>query len=505
MKNRSTLRLFLWVAGFIALNLIASFFFFRLDFTADQRYTLSKATKNILQQIGDSSIQVTAYFSKDLPPQLLTTRQDFEDLLREYQALSKGKLSYQFINPNESEEKEREAQMKGIAPLLVNVAERDQMKQIRAYMGAILKRGKAGEEDVIPVIQSSGGMEYTLTTSIKKLTTVEKPGIAFLQGHGEPRLSALSDIRQALSVLYTPEHYTITDSTSIPLKYKALVIIGPKYPFDSISLIKIDNYLDSGGNLLIAYSPVRGELQQMMAYKNEENAKFHDWLAKKGIRFKDKALIDKNCGQVSVQQQIGPFSGYIPVAFPYFPYITNFSDHATTQGLEAVMFTFSAPIRTDSLPEGVDFTSLAYSSEVSGLVDLPVIVNIQKQWTKADFNVKSQTVAAGINLSKPKGRIILFANGDFCVNGDGERERQLPPDNINWVVNTIEWLSDDTGLGDLRTKGVALRLLEPVEDTLKNLLKYGNFLLPILVILGYGLYRKQVARRKREDWIQEKY
>jgi len=503
--NPITLRILLVITGIVLFNIIAALFFFRLDFTSDQRYTLSKATHQVLQQIGDSTIRVTAYFSKDLPPQLLSARQDFEDLIREYQARAKGKLVYEFINPNESEEKERQAQMKGIAPLLVNVAERDQMKQIRAYMGVIIKKGEAGEEDVIPVVQPGAGTEYALTTSVKKLTVTQKPTIGFLQGHGEPRLTALNDVRQALNVLYNTESYFITDTTEIPLTYKTLVIIDTKLPLDSLALVKLDNYLQNGGNLLIAYSPIRGELQQMMAFRNDENVKFNEWLAQKGIRFLDKALIDKNCGQVSVQQQIGPFSGYVPVAFPYFPYISTFSSHPTTQGLEAVMFTFSSPIRTDSLPENLDFTPLAYSSDMSGLVDLPIIINIEKQWTKSDFNQKRQVVAAGINLNQPGGRIIIIANSDFCVNGEGERARQLSPDNANWIANIVEWLSDDSGLGELRTKGVTARLLTPTDDAFKNVFKYGNVLLPIFIIWGYGFYRRQRSIRKREAWIEGKF
>ena len=75
----------------ILVNLIASRFFFRLDFTEDQRYSLSDATKNILASL-DEPITITAYFSEDLPPDIEKVRQDFRDLLVEYASYSNGQI-----------------------------------------------------------------------------------------------------------------------------------------------------------------------------------------------------------------------------------------------------------------------------------------------------------------------------------------------------------------------------------------------------------------------------
>ena len=82
MKNKKSITLYiLIVIGVIILvNTISSHYFFRLDFTADKRFTLSKATKEILRAI-DKPVTVTAYFTKDLPPQIQQTEDDFRDML----------------------------------------------------------------------------------------------------------------------------------------------------------------------------------------------------------------------------------------------------------------------------------------------------------------------------------------------------------------------------------------------------------------------------------------
>ena len=111
----------------VIINFFAYRFFLRLDFTADQEYTLSKATKNILKSL-DGPVTISAYFSEDLPPNVAKVKQDFKDMLIEYDNASGGKIVYQFINPNKDQQTEMEAQQAGIQPIMINVRERDQMK-----------------------------------------------------------------------------------------------------------------------------------------------------------------------------------------------------------------------------------------------------------------------------------------------------------------------------------------------------------------------------------------
>ena len=129
----------------IVVNMISNNLFFRLDFTADKRYTLSDATEDIVRNLEDV-ITISAYFTdkSQLPPQLQSTYQDFRDLLIEYESLSDGNIVFEFINPNESEETEADAQQNGVGPILVNIRESDQVKQMRAYLGVKLEMGSGG-------------------------------------------------------------------------------------------------------------------------------------------------------------------------------------------------------------------------------------------------------------------------------------------------------------------------------------------------------------------------
>ena len=105
MKNKLSLTTYiLLVAGIIVLvNILSDNFFLRLDFTEDNRYTLSQATKDILASLKEP-VTITAYFTEEVPPEVAKTKRDFKDLLVEYSNLSKGMINYQFIDPNEDQE-----------------------------------------------------------------------------------------------------------------------------------------------------------------------------------------------------------------------------------------------------------------------------------------------------------------------------------------------------------------------------------------------------------------
>ncbi|MFW6276003.1 MAG: ABC transporter, partial [bacterium] len=104
------------------------------------------------------------------------------------------------------------------------------------------------------------------------------------------------------------------------------------------------------------------------------------------------------------------------------------------------------------------------------------------------------------STSGAPSKMVVFADGDFPVepdNQEGMGQSEVHEDNVNLMVNAIDWLSDETGLVELRTKGITLRPLDKIDDTKKTILKYLNFLLPILLIVIYGIIRMQRNKNLR--------
>ena len=73
------------------------------------------------------------------------------------------------------------------------------------------------------------------------------------------------------------------------------------------------------------------------------------------------------------------------------------------------------------------------------------------------------------------------------------------------MINSIDWMTDDTGLIDLRTKGIKYRPIDDLKDSKKTFLKYLNFLLPLILVLLYGLYRIQSNKFKRIHLMSKNY
>ncbi len=502
-KQKIITSLLLLVGILIVLNFLANKFFFRLDFTEGGQYTLSDATKSILKSL-DEPVTVTAYFSENLPPDVAKVKSDFKDLLTEYNSVSGGKIAYQFINPNEDQQKEMEAQQSGISPVVINVRERDQMKQQKAYLGAVLQYGE--KKEVIPLVQPGSAMEYDLSSNIKKMTLKEKTQVGFLQGNGEPSLQAIPQLSQQLSIMYDVKPVTITDSTDIPGNLKTLVIIAPRDTIPPEVFGKLDNFLSKGGRILAAVNRVEGDLST--ASGRSITTGLADWLNKKGVNIDDEFIIDVNSGNVMIRQNQGSFVMNTPIKFPYLPVIAKFEKHPITTGIEQVMMPFASPVTVTTSDTSLHYVNLAYTSDKTGLVKPPLSFDVMKNWTRDDFAKSSLPVAVALSgkIDGANTKMVVFGDGDFAVNGQGQAQQKLQEDNVSLMSNSIDWLSDDTGLIALRTKGVTSRPLDPdIEEGTKTLVKYLNFLIPIFLIIIYGIIRYRVRKSKRNKWMSENY
>lgn len=482
----------------VVINLLSGEFHLRMDFTEGGQYTLSDATEDILEGL-EEPVTIKAYFSEDLPPNVSKTRKDFQEMLVEYSSMADGMLEYEFINPNESEAKENEAAQNGIQQILINVREKDQVKQQKAFLGAVVIQGS--KQEAIPFIQPGAAMEYALSTAIKKLAVTTKPPIGFLTGHGEPSLSELSQLSAQLRVLYTPQEVTLSDTTDIPSMINTLVVIRPMDSIPAAHLSRIDAFLLRGGSVVFAINRVDGNLQN--AYGSAVSTGLEAWLRGKGVEVVPDFVTDAKCGAVTVQQQTPFGMMQTQMAFPYLPIIGKFADHPVTKGLETVMFQFASTVRFTG-DTSKTFTPLIFSSDKSNSFPAPLMFDINKRWTENDLPM-SGIVLGGVVEGKLAGaassRMIVIGDGDFPVNG----EQRVQPDNVNLLSNAIDWLADDTGLIELRTKGVSSRPIDELDDATKTIIKYTNFGLPLLLVIVYGAIRFQGNRMKRLKRMSENY
>jgi gliding-associated putative ABC transporter substrate-binding component GldG len=416
-------------------------------------------------------------------------------------------VSYKFIDPNSDPLNESKAMQAGIRPVLIGVREKDQMKQQKAYLGAVLSLGKKTES--IPFLGPGAPMEYALSSAIKKLSLTHKEVVGFVQGDGEPGLNQMPQASRQLSVLYQTEPVRISDSIPIPQHIKTLVLLGPTNTLPASHLQQLDTFLTRGGRLLVALDHVGADMR--MGRGDLVHTGVAGWLHKKGLIVGDNFVIDAQCAAIPMQQQQGFFNFQTNISFPFYPMISHFARHPVTVGLENVILEFASTLRYVG-DSSLKYTPLAFTSALSDSLPAPLFINTQRQWRQQDFRRRGLVVAAAlegqIGGSGKSTKMVVISDGNFPVNGYSQAQaqrQQLEPDNVNLLVNAVDWLSDDTGLIGLRTKGVTSRPIAQLSDAFKSILKYINFLLPLLLVLAYGLIRARKNRRKRLYRMQEDY
>ncbi len=487
---KSLTRILLIVGILLFLNLLSREFFFRIDATKDKQYTLSNATKDILKN-QDEPVSITAYFTKNLPAQYAKNYTDLRDLLIEYNTRSKGMVDYEFLDPNSDPELEQEAAQNGISPLLINVREKDEVAQKKAFMGAIVSSGE--QTDVINYFPPGGAVEYQLTTAMKKVVAIEKPTIGIAQGYGCTPYQNLQDLTRSLSILYNVTPVNLDPEEIINPANKCIVIINPSDTIPGGVFSRLDEYMSTGGNVAVAYNNVTGDFQSMQG--SEVHTGISTWLSSKGLTVNKDFVIDASAASVTVQQRQGFFTVNSQVEFPYFPMVKSFGDHPITKGIEQVAFQMASSMSFN--PDGdYDFTPIVSTSNKSGVRPAPTFFNIEQQWRQSDFTSGSQTI--GGVLTDPNndiaGEVVVFSDADFVL---GAQSRGQTPDNISLFSNAVDYLSDDTGLIDLRTKGVASRPIKEMEEAQITTTKWVNFLLPILLVIIVGIIRYQRNQRQR--------
>jgi len=491
-KDNVIARLVLVLSCLIFLNVLSAYLFLRVDFTADKRYTLDKVTKRILSEVEEPII-ITMYVSEDLPPDINRTIRDFKHLMTEYNAHSTKRIEIEEVNPNASEELEMKAIEVGIHPVPLEVREKDQVKVQKVFLGLVIQVGNKSE--TIPLIQPGIAMEYNLSTLIKRLTIQDKAKIGYVVGHGEPVLGTLDQMMKELSVLYDLKEINLNRRMDLS-DYKAIIILSPFEPISKREFKRLDNYLSTGGSIFVGIDRVNGILNHGIGVGLNTN--LETWLEEKGILVEDAFIVDRKCSTVTVQEK-SYFSYPQQVNFPFLPLITEFSDHSITDGIEAMILQFASPMKYvgDST---LVYNELAWTSDVSGKLKVPVSFNIGQIWRPKDFLFPRQVVAAAIHgpiVSDQEARLCVIGDGNFIVNGVGEQRITIQPDNINFIANAIDWLSDDTGLMSLRTKGVQSRPLNELSDSKVLFIKYFNFLFPLLIVVIHGLFQFRRKKLKR--------
>ena len=173
-KSGQYLKFIIYLVVVVLANVAGITLFFRADLTANKIYSISKASKEVVATLSEP-LSIKVFFTKDLPPPYNNTERYLHDLFDEYAIYANKFFNYRFYNVSAEEgeltaqarENQKIANNYGIHSIQIQVIDNDQVKFQKAYMGLALIHGDLIEQ--IPTITSTEGLEYTLTTAIKKM------------------------------------------------------------------------------------------------------------------------------------------------------------------------------------------------------------------------------------------------------------------------------------------------------------------------------------------------
>jgi gliding-associated putative ABC transporter substrate-binding component GldG len=472
-------------------NLLAERYFFTWDFTDSKIYSLSKATKELIKGIDDT-VTVKVLFSKDIPyPYSTNTRYVF-DLLNDYRMFSAGKIRIDVVDPTDKVSFEEAARLYRIPPVQVNAIENDQIQIKKVFMGIAFIHGERIE--TIPVVSEVTQLEYEISSTLKNLLTEEKETVAFLSGHGEKPFFRLKEL---LERNYNVKTINLKDDE---LKDISLLVIGgPVNKFSEEELLAIDQFVLKGGKTLFLVDRVQADFQYGFGHTIETG--LEDLLKAYGVMIKPSLVYDLSAGMIDVSHRRGGFIFTTFTRYPFFPKIVNFNRQSIiTKDIETITLGYASPIEIEE-KDTTRTTVLARTTEHSGTLDEPFYVAIDRRFRATDFSGPSEAVAVMVSgrfrsmftedenvqkdeefVKEGESRLIVVSDSDFASD-----ELITAPGNAQFVMNAIDWLTEDDALITIRSKRVESRPIRPISPVYQRILKYAIILIPPLLAIFTGI------------------
>src|SRR4030095_12950674 len=298
----------------LLINIIASDVHSRIDLTKEKRYTLSKATRNLLLGLDDD-VQIDVFLKGDFPAgfrKLANSTDEFLQLLKDRNG---SKIHYRFVSPldvmpGSARTFEDSLVNLGANPINLTVQVKAGQENKRVYPVALMTyKGKqslvnlySGGKRMITALEMNSAealMEYQFAKTLSSLTNSQKPFIAYSFGNGEPADARTFGLQQALQKDFRLAVLNINRQPVNPDTFKVLILVKPSLKFSEQEKLKIDQFVMHGGKLLLYIDDLIAE-QDSLRFKPEiiaydRNLNLTDLLFRYGARINPSLVMDLQC------------------------------------------------------------------------------------------------------------------------------------------------------------------------------------------------------------------
>jgi gliding-associated putative ABC transporter substrate-binding component GldG len=536
--------------GLLILNFANQSFYKRFDLTADNRYTLSKTTKNIVSKI-DKNLSITIYLEGDFPSEFIRLQAETRQYLEELSA-ENSKIKIGFQNPDNQREK---LIKKGIIPSKLTVEENGKLSEAIIFPWAEISYEKKSQ--IISLLPSAivasqeeqlqkaiENLEYSFSNALNTILLRKQKSVGVITGNGELQdmyqYSFLSEVAKKYrlakftldSVASNPQQ-TLEDLTSLDLA----IIAKPTQKFTEHEKFTIDQFIANDRKTLWMIDNVQADQDslftngKMLAYPRDLN--LTDLLFAYGIRINTTLIKDLYAAKISLATgKIGNQTQFQNLEWFFHPLVSGNPNHAITKNIAPIRLQFANPI--DTLKNNIKKTPLLRSSLLTQKIGTPGFIELQSiadEIVETDYNNGNQLFAVlleGAFNSAYKNRIqpfktplykensnnnkmVVISDGDIGKNQilkDGTSKIQ-PLDlnrdkwthqqfgNKDFLLNVVDYLLDDVGLIELRNKTLKINILDKQKAFKERLYwQFINVIFPLIFLLFFGILFSFLRKRK---------
>ena len=556
-KSLKNPTLFKVIGALVLIAIISAFTFTRFDFTAEKRYTISPISRDVLDSLPQT-VKVTVYLDGNLTGGMKRLQRATSDLLTDLQAYSHSKLVVEYIDPlkdlptDQQDQVIQDLQARGIEPTQLSVKTDEGMSSKVIFPWAMVTAG--GKNMLVSLLyqqkqislsadevinNSIQNLEYAFTAAIKRAVTGGEQAIGFTTGHNELNDIQLNDAIKSLSDGFIVGR---VDLRTIPLdslvKIKMLVIPKPEKAFTELEKFKLDQYIMRGGRTLWAIDQVTAELDSLRGNGGEQlsfakQLNLDDQLFVYGLRINYDLIADLNCAQIPISTgNLGGQAQIQLVPWLYYPVLIPLTKHPIIKNLDGIRTEFVSTIdvletknttktpllitspynKKVAVPHPLSLQSIEQAPDPKEFQSEPKLVGVLLEG-KFTSGFKNRPVPEGItdavtliNESQPT-KMIVISDGDIFKNqvaADGspyqlgfDHYSQETYGNKNLLLNIADYLTDDSGLIELRTKEIKLRLLDKAKVRSEKIYwQVINTVLPLLLVLIFAIFQHYARRRK---------
>ena len=458
----------------------------RVDVTENRLFSLSDGSERLVGDLDDK-MEITAYFTADLPPPFNTTEQAVRDLLSGYEAASGGKIEVSFIDPDD-EELQKQAEEDGVRRVSHQVIENDQVSVREGYRGLVIKY--LGDKETLPVIQDTAGLEYTITMAIKKMVGEKRP-VGIVAGHESPSLS--EGLTRLTAALPTYDLREVTLDKEIDQDLAAVLVIGPETTLTETELRYLDQYVMRGGALGIFGGGIKLSLEGQEPGAEPVASGLDKLLEPWGVKMRSDIVADAQCQRAPMR---GPMGLTVAVPYPPVPIVSfdeEQQEHPVLFRLGSAMMPFTSSLALKDAPSGVDVMTLAASSDNSWSMsgsDMDIRIRGPREWQMGsdggpfpllvaiEGKLPSAFAAAPVSSAEAETpssieapakaekdvRVLVAGTSAFL------RDEFMPPEgqggqsqmsgSLSLALNAVDWLAADSDLIAIRAKDVEVPALD---------------------------------------------